>query len=129
MLRRHLQLLLLHYKANADAQDNNGNTPLHLACMYGHEDVSWMQVQPARRSLSVISVIICLSVLQPWKLYVLKLPTVIGPVESETSISTFSSCFSSSFLLRLLVLFPLLYFIYFFVLLLLRNFIIAFLNF
>lgn len=35
-----LQLLLLHYKANTDAQDNNGNTPLHLACMYGHEDVS-----------------------------------------------------------------------------------------
>ncbi|GAA6214593.1 ankyrin repeat domain-containing protein 27 isoform X1, partial [Lates japonicus] len=33
-----LQLLLLHYKANTDAQDNNGNTPLHLACMYGHED-------------------------------------------------------------------------------------------
>ncbi|XP_010783505.1 ankyrin repeat domain-containing protein 27-like [Notothenia coriiceps] len=31
-------LLLLHYKANTDAQDNNGNTPLHLACMYGHED-------------------------------------------------------------------------------------------
>lgn len=34
-----LQLLLLHYKANADARDNNGNTPLHFACMYGHEDV------------------------------------------------------------------------------------------
>lgn len=34
------QLLLLHYKANTDAQDNNGSTPLHLACMYGHEDVS-----------------------------------------------------------------------------------------
>uniref|UniRef100_A0A3B5L401 Uncharacterized protein n=1 Tax=Xiphophorus couchianus TaxID=32473 RepID=A0A3B5L401_9TELE len=33
------QLLLLHYKANTEAQDNNGNTPLHLACMYGHEDV------------------------------------------------------------------------------------------
>lgn len=34
-----VQLLLLHYKANTEAQDNNGNTPLHLACMYGHEDV------------------------------------------------------------------------------------------
>ena len=35
-----MQLLLLHYKANTDAQDNNGNTPLLLACTYGHEDVS-----------------------------------------------------------------------------------------
>ncbi|CAG01081.1 unnamed protein product, partial [Tetraodon nigroviridis] len=33
-----LQLLLLHYQANTDAQDNNGNTPLLLACTYGHED-------------------------------------------------------------------------------------------
>lgn len=34
------QLLLLHYKASTEVQDNNGNTPLHLACTYGHEDVS-----------------------------------------------------------------------------------------
>lgn len=34
------QLLLLHYKASPEVQDNNGNTPLHLACTYGHEDVS-----------------------------------------------------------------------------------------
>jgi len=34
------KLLLLHYKASTDVQDNNGNTPLHLACTYGHEDVS-----------------------------------------------------------------------------------------
>nr|KAF6406062.1 ankyrin repeat domain 27 [Molossus molossus] len=32
------KLLLLHYKASADVQDNNGNTPLHLACAHGHED-------------------------------------------------------------------------------------------
>ncbi|TKS73793.1 Ankyrin repeat domain-containing protein 27 [Collichthys lucidus] len=38
------ELLLLHYKANTDAQDNNGNTPLHLACMYGHEDVIFVSV-------------------------------------------------------------------------------------
>lgn len=31
-------LLLLHYKASTEVQDNNGNTPLHLACTYGHED-------------------------------------------------------------------------------------------
>ena len=30
----------MHYKASAEVQDNNGNTPLHLACTYGHEDVS-----------------------------------------------------------------------------------------
>lgn len=34
------KLLLLHYKASADVQDNNGNTALHLACAHGHEDVS-----------------------------------------------------------------------------------------
>ena len=34
------KLLLLHYKASPEVQDNNGNTPLHLACTYGHEDVS-----------------------------------------------------------------------------------------
>ena len=34
------KLLLLHYKASADAQDNSGSTPLHLACTQGHEDVS-----------------------------------------------------------------------------------------
>ena len=34
------KLLLMHYKASAEVQDNNGNTPLHLACTYGHEDVS-----------------------------------------------------------------------------------------
>lgn len=34
------KLLLLHYKASTEVQDNNGNTPLHLACTYGHEDVS-----------------------------------------------------------------------------------------
>lgn len=28
----------MHYKASTDVQDNNGNTPLHLACTYGHED-------------------------------------------------------------------------------------------
>ena len=34
------QLLLLHYKASPEVQDNNGCTALHLACTYGHEDVS-----------------------------------------------------------------------------------------
>lgn len=34
------KLLLLHYKASTDVQDNNGNTPLHLACSHGHGDVS-----------------------------------------------------------------------------------------
>ena len=34
------KLLLMHYKASAEVQDNNGYTPLHLACTYGHEDVS-----------------------------------------------------------------------------------------
>ena len=29
---------MLHYKASTEVQDNNGNTPLHLACTYGQED-------------------------------------------------------------------------------------------
>jgi hypothetical protein len=34
------KLLLLHHKASTDVQDNDGSTPLHLACARGHEDVS-----------------------------------------------------------------------------------------
>ena len=34
-----LQLLLLHYKAQVNLQDNEGNTPLHLATANGHAEV------------------------------------------------------------------------------------------
>ena len=34
------QLLLLHYKASVNLQDTDGNTPMHLATIHGHEDVS-----------------------------------------------------------------------------------------
>lgn len=50
-----LQLLLLHYKANTDAQDNSGNSPLLLACMYGHEDVS--STNTKRRHAECLSLI------------------------------------------------------------------------
>ena len=33
------QLLLLHYKSDMNLQDNDGNSPLHLACANGHEEV------------------------------------------------------------------------------------------
>ena len=31
--------MLLHYKAEVNLQDNDGNSPLHLATSHGHEDV------------------------------------------------------------------------------------------
>lgn len=34
-----LQLLLLHYKAQVNLQDNDGNSPLHLATANGHAEV------------------------------------------------------------------------------------------
>lgn len=33
------QLMLLHYKADVNAPDNDGNTPLHLCTANGHEKV------------------------------------------------------------------------------------------
>ena len=33
--------MLLHYKADANVQDNEGNSPLHVATSHGHEDVSF----------------------------------------------------------------------------------------
>ena len=33
------QFLLLHAGSNPVAEDNNHNTPLHLACLGGHEGV------------------------------------------------------------------------------------------
>ena len=34
------QLLLVHFGADVMAVDNEGNTPLHLSCANGHDDVS-----------------------------------------------------------------------------------------
>ena len=34
------QLVLMHYKADINAPDNDGNTPLHLSTANGHEKVS-----------------------------------------------------------------------------------------
>ena len=33
------QLVLMHYKADINAPDNDGNTPLHLSTANGHEKV------------------------------------------------------------------------------------------
>lgn len=33
------QLVLMHYKADVNAPDNDGNTPLHLCTANGHEKV------------------------------------------------------------------------------------------
>ena len=33
------QLMLMHYKADVNAPDNEGNTPLHLCTANGHEKV------------------------------------------------------------------------------------------
>ncbi len=33
------QFMLLHYKADVNVQDNDGNSPLHVATSHGHEDV------------------------------------------------------------------------------------------
>lgn len=46
------KLLLLHYKASTDVQDNYGNTPLHLACAHGHEDVSVLAALGCRAVLT-----------------------------------------------------------------------------
>lgn len=35
-----LQWVLLHYKADINAPDNDGNTPLHLCTANGHEKVN-----------------------------------------------------------------------------------------
>ena len=35
-----VQLLLLGEGASVNAADNHGNTPLHLACSNGHEEVN-----------------------------------------------------------------------------------------
>lgn len=48
------KLLLLHYKASADVQDNNGNTALHLACAHGHEDVSGVAVPGCVHPFSLV---------------------------------------------------------------------------
>ena len=34
------QLLLVHFGADISSVDNEGNTPLHMCAMNGHEDVS-----------------------------------------------------------------------------------------
>ncbi len=36
----HFQFMLLHYQADVNIQDSDGNTPLHLSTSHGHEDVS-----------------------------------------------------------------------------------------
>lgn len=61
-----LQLLLLHHKANTDAQDNSGNSPLILACMYGHEDVSSRNIKQRRHAerLSLIGTVTRIRVCQ-----------------------------------------------------------------
>ena len=40
----HFQLLLVHFGADISAVDNEGNTPLHMCAMNGHEDVSTVHV-------------------------------------------------------------------------------------
>ena len=39
-IRMSFQLLLVHFGADISAVDNEGNTPLHMCAMNGHEDVS-----------------------------------------------------------------------------------------